>query len=102
MMRSLTRLLAAAIWIACSYLLAGGVQVSVLYLLGGGPSAPRMGYETMPYVLLLSPLLPLLTFDNVVRAPGLRQAMEFAAFCLPFCCFTILSWRRATSSTRKR
>lgn len=100
--RSIKLVVLTATLLVCSYVLAGVAQVVALYFLGGGAGVPRMGYETMPYILLLSPLLPLLTLDNLVRQPGLRQVMEFAAFVLPFCFLALVLWKRAAGATRQR
>ena len=70
--------------IPASYLVGCVTQVTVLYFWSGGGAGPRMFWARMPWILLLSPIHPLLTFDLLLQKADAEHFATFALFLLPF------------------
>ena len=78
------RALFLLILIPGSYLVGCLTQVTLLYFWSGGGAGPRMFWERMPWMLLLSPLYPLLSFDLLMRNADAQHFATFALFLVPF------------------
>lgn len=94
-MRHLLATLVFFVLLIASYLVAGAIQVSAFYYLSGGSGVPRMVYERMPYVLLLSVVAPALAVDNLMNGITSRRLQEFLLFLFPFCTLVVASFRFA-------
>jgi hypothetical protein len=65
------------------YVIGGAVQLSISQVFVDA-DAPRMAYERMPYLLLLSPIAPALAFDGLIQDFSTSRLAWFACFFVPF------------------
>jgi hypothetical protein len=82
-MRILVFVILALIMLVPCYIAGGAVQLSIAHFYTPA-DVPRMAYERMPYILLLSPIAPALAFDMLLQGVTAARIAWFSCFLLPF------------------
>jgi hypothetical protein len=66
------------------YLFASLFQAAAMYILTYNADLPRMFWERMPWLLLLSPIYPAMTFDLLWQKQTWQSFGMFSLFLIPF------------------